>query len=64
MLPQTSFLKYNLWRPLDHLMVYYSLLKLASILYKIRLELPFVKTLTETDKDVAGYVNLLDLNVK
>jgi len=28
------------------------------------MKLPFVKTLTETDKDVAGYVNLLDLNVK
>ena len=27
----TSFLKYNLWRPLDHLMVYDSLLKSGSI---------------------------------
>ena len=63
MLPSTSFLKNNLWRPLNHPVAYHCLLKQGFILYRMQQVVAFVKTLTESDKDVTGYVNLLELNV-
>ncbi len=51
MLPSTSFLKYSLWRLLNHPVAYHRLLKQGSICYKMQQVFAFVKALTESDKD-------------